>query len=157
MRLSLLSWLFHTLPETLAAASLALALCTETLEWKRIFTIGIPFAVAVFLVRLLPLAFGVHFIILMIIFGLLIALEVKLPFSRCLLTALVVGMILAVSETFFIFIFSRLTRISMDEVVQMPHLHISFAWGHIIFLFLLALVVNKWKTGRALKGKEFHG
>ncbi|UNC93028.1 hypothetical protein [Candidatus Contubernalis alkaliaceticus] len=145
------------MPESLAVASLAVVLCVGKLEWKQVFIISIPFAFSVFLVRLLPLEFGVHFIILMILLSMQLAAQLKKSLSSCLLTALLVGMILAVSETFFINFFSLLTGINMDPEIHGLLLHISFGWGHIAFLFVMALVVEKWKKGHYKKGKKYHG
>lgn len=155
MKPSLLLWLFQTLPESLASASLAVVLCAGKIVWKRIFLIGLPFAVAVYLVRSLPFAFGVHFIVLTIIMAMLLTVWLKIPFSRGLLTAFIVGIILAVIETVSVYLFITLTGIAIDQTIQYLHTHIVFAWPHIIVLFLLALAINWWKKNHPAKGQNF--
>ncbi len=155
MSSSLLLWLFQRLPEALASASLAVVILTGRLDWKKIFITGLLFAAAVYLVRLLPLAFGVHFIILMIILALLLSLQLKISFSKCLFTALAVGIILAIFESVFIYLLMILTGIAVEPTMEELHTRIVFGWPHIIAIFLLALAAKKWKFFRFLKkGKD---
>ena len=155
MNSSLFLWLFQNLPEALASASLAVVILTGRLDWKKIFITGLLFAAAVHLVRLLPLSFGVHFIILMIIFALLLSVQLKISFSKCLFAALAVGIILAIFETIFIYLLVILTGIALEPTIQELHTRIVFGWPHIIALFLLALAANKWGFFSFLKkGKD---
>ncbi len=156
MKLTQLLWLCQTLPEALAVTSLAVVLCKRRLEIKPILLISVFFAIIVYLVRLLPLDFGVHFIILMIILALLLTIQLKVHFSRCLLITLVIGIILAVSETVFIYLFSLLTGTNMDQMTLGGTIHIMIAWPHIILIFLMALAVNRWgKVHPAREGKSY--
>ncbi len=149
MKLSLLFWFLQTFPESLALSSLAIVLSGRRLETKNVFIIGVLIAIAVYLIRLVHhLTFGVHFILLIIILAVLLNFLLKLPLSRCLLAALVTGLILAVSETLLMSALSFVTGVSMEEVTQSVTLHAIYAWPHIVFMFLLALFINWRRRGR---------
>ncbi len=154
MKLTQLLWLCQTLPEALAVTSLAVVLCKRRLEVKLILQIGVLFAATVYLVRLLPLDFGVHFILLMVILALLLTIQLKIHFSRCLLITLVIGIILAVSETVFIYLFLLLTDTNMDQITLGETIHILIAWPHIIFLLLMALAINQWRKVHPVREGE---
>ncbi len=97
MELSILQWLFQGIPECLALAALAMVLAGRRLEAKSVFLIGLPHAVITYLVRLLPLTFGVHFIIFVVVLATLLNVWLKISLSRGLLTALT-GLIILVSN-----------------------------------------------------------
>ncbi|MEW5785491.1 MAG: hypothetical protein AB1767_10530 [Bacillota bacterium] len=145
MQLSPWIWLLQTMPESLAVTSLAMVLASRRLEAKNILLIGLLLAAAVFLVRLIPLSFGIHFILFIIILAVLLSVRLKLQFSRSLLTALIVCLILAVLETVFLSLFSSLSAVPFENIVENIPLHMLYAWPHIFLLFLSALVIDWWR------------
>jgi small-conductance mechanosensitive channel len=154
LELQPLAWLLQTVPEALAVASLAVALGIGRLTGKSILIIGLPLAVSVYLVRLMPLIFGVHFIIFIVILAALLTVRLKHRFNRCLLTALVACVILAVSETAFLYLMSLITGVTADQVTLDSNFPYYYIWPHTVFLFLLALAVNRWHKKRREKGGE---
>lgn len=148
MKLSLLFWFFQTFPESLALSSMAIVVGGHRLETRSVFLIGVMIAVAVYLIRLIPITFGVHFVLLVIILAVLLNILFKDPISRCLLTALVAGLILAVSETILISLMSLATAVPMEQVTENSPMHIIYAWPHIVFMFFLVLFINRWRRGR---------
>lgn len=156
MHIAPLLWLMQTLPECLALASLAVVLASGRLAAKNILLIGFLLAVAVYLVRLLPLAFGIHFIIFIVILALLLAVRLKLRLSRCLFIALVANLILAVTETLSLYFLSLLTGVPFDQATGDFSRYLLYGWPHIVLLFFIALVIQRWRTGRAGK-MDSHG
>jgi hypothetical protein len=155
LALTLLLWLFQTVPETLALVSLAVVLAGRNLELQSVLLIGLPHAAAVYLVRLLPIKFGIHFIVFIVILAVLLNVRLKIKFSQCLLTALAVLLFLAVAETLCMYVLSLVTGITIEQVTAETASHLIFAWPHILMLFLLALAVNRWRKGR-LKNEGNH-
>ncbi len=156
MELSPMLWLLQTLPESLALVSMTIAMSKDSLEIKKIALLGFLLAVAIFLIRLLPLAFGFHFFIFIVFLAVLLNVYIKVSLSRSLLTALIAGLILAVSETLFMTLTSLATGIPMEQVTQSTLLHIIHAWPHIVFMFTLALAI-KWfrkRYNQKVRGKD---
>ncbi len=155
MSLSPLFWLFQGVPELLALTALAIVLGGKKLEWKSTLTIGLALAVLVFLVRLLPVTFGIHFVIFLVILAALLHMRLKIKFSRCLLISLVAGLMLAVSETICVSLLTLATGIPYQQASEDFILQFVFGWPHIILLFLLALALERWQKMRHLKKGEF--
>lgn len=156
MELSFYQWLLQGIPECLALAALAVTLSGRKLEAKKIFLIGLSHAPLAYLVRLLPLSFGVHFIILIVVLSTLLHVWLKISLSRGLLTALSGLIILATAETVFVAIIHSSTGVPFEEVRQELLLWVAYGWPHIIFLLMLALFIDRRRKGRDLGGKELN-
>lgn len=154
MELSLLQWFFQGIPECLALAAFAIVIAGRKLETRNVFFIGLSQAVAAYLVRLLPLSFGVHIIMLIVVLAILLNVWLKVSLSRGLFTALVVLIILAAAETAFVSIMYLLIGIPFEKVRQDLLLWIIHGWPHIIFLILLALAVEKWRKRRQTRREK---
>ncbi|MDO9535765.1 MAG: hypothetical protein Q7J85_10660 [Bacillota bacterium] len=155
MELNILQWIFQTIPECLALASLAVVLSGRGFEVKNIFLISLPHAIAVYLVRLLPLSFGVHFIIFIVLLAVNLNLQLKIRFNRSLLTSLVALIILAAAEIALVTLMYSITDITYEEARENLFLWIVYGWPHIIFLFLLAMAIGWWRKGRGVKPEEY--
>lgn len=145
MQLTPWFWLVQTLPESLAVTSLAMVLANQRLEAKSVCLIGLPLAVSVFLIRLVPLTFGIHFILFIVILAVLLRIRLKILLSRSLFTALVVCITLAVAETLMLSLFTSITAVPLDNITSDIPLLILYIWPYIIFMMLLALAINWWR------------
>ena len=148
MKLPILQWLLQGIPESLALVTLALALAGEKLEMRRIALIGIAHAVIIFIIRLLPLTFGVHSILSLFTIALLLTIFLKVRFSRSLLSALIVLIVLAAAETVSFSLFLYLTGLSYEQLKENIFIYSMSGWPQVILLFLLALAVHRWQQGR---------
>ena len=124
-------------------------------EPKIIFLISLPFTISIYLVHLLDLAFGIHTIIFIVIMAILLSLGLKIKLSQSLLTALLAVIILAAAETALVMLALAITGVEFEQVTQNTALWILYGWPHIIFIFLLALVINRWRQSRRLKNEGF--
>ena len=145
MEIPILLWLFQGIPECLAVAALALVLAGRPLDPRSVFMIGLPQAVAAYLVRLLPLTFGVHSIILIVILAILLNVLLKIKLSRGILAALVVLIILCFAEMVSISLMVFITGIPFNQTYREIYLTILYGWPHVIFIFLLALAIYRWR------------
>jgi hypothetical protein len=144
MELTISKLLFQAFPETLAIASLALVLGGLKLKLKSILFVGVLQTIAAYLVRLLDLGYGVHTIILISTLAFFLYTVLKIKLSRSILVALLSIIILAVAETVLVTLILKITGAEFNEVTENPTLWILLGWPQIIFIFLLALVINRW-------------
>lgn len=105
MKIPLLQWLLQGIPESLAIVYLAIALAGQKPETWKILLLGIIDAVIIYLIRLLPLTFGVHSILQILVIAFLLHLFFKVSFGKSLFSALTVIITLAVTETVFFALF----------------------------------------------------
>jgi len=150
MELTISKLLFQAFPETLAIASLALALGGLKLELKSILFVGVLQTITAYLVRLLDLNYGVHTIVLIITLAFFLYIVLKIKLSRSLLAALLSIIILAVAETVLVTLILKIAGAEFTEVTENPTLWILLGWPQIIFVFLLALAINRWRQKRHL-------
>ncbi len=154
MEISILQWLFQGIPECLALAALAIVLAGRGFEARNIILIGLLQAVAAYLVRLLPLSFGVHFVMLIVFLAILLNVLLKTRLSRSLLAALGALIILAAAEVAFVSLMYSIVGIPFEEVKQDLVMWIIYGWPHIIFIFLLALAIQRWRKHRRARSEE---
>jgi hypothetical protein len=143
MQIPFLQWVLQTIPECLATASLALVLAERQLEVKKILFVGMVQAVVVFGVRLLPLTFGVHTIILIIALAAIVHLATKANLSKCLLFALVAMITLIIAETVAIGVIVYVLEFDPEYIFSNPFLRIIGGWPQIMITFLVAYAIGK--------------
>ncbi len=148
MELSILQWLFQGIPECLAVTGLALVLIGRSLELRNVLLIGLPYAGIAYLVRLLPLSFGIHTILFVITLAIMLNVRIKIQFSKSLLTALVVLVILAAIEMILATLIYSLSSTSFEQVKQNIFLWIIYGWPQIIVIFLLSVAIDRWRKNR---------
>lgn len=153
MELTTPGLIFQTFPETLALVTLVISIVGSKLELKTILLIGLPHTIIVYLVRLLDLSFGVHTIILIIILAILLTIVLKIKFSWSLLVALFAMIILVVAETALLMLTFTVTGVEFEQITRDPILWILYGWPHIIFIFLLAFLINWWQRKRRTRSK----
>ena len=108
MKLPLLQWLLQGIPECLALVYLATVLAVQKPETGKIIFMGIIDAVIIYLIRLLPLTFGVHTILQILVIAFLLYLLFKVTFGKSLFSALIAIVTLSVSEMIFFTLLWRL-------------------------------------------------
>jgi hypothetical protein len=68
MKIPILALIFQGIPEQIAVATLAFVIADIPLVWKRIIFIGIIVAFTSYILRLFPLTFGIHTVLIMAFF-----------------------------------------------------------------------------------------
>jgi len=142
-RIPFLSWVFQVIPEGVAMATLALALGTGRIAWKKNLLVGFIFACFVYVVRLLPLIPGTHVIVLAAVLGALCVwpggLELRKGFSFGAITAAC----LVLLEFAFTSVYIKSGLFTMDEILGNNLYRIIVGNTHNAALFLLAYLVKK--------------
>ncbi len=145
MQLSIYQFIFHSIPESIVLFSLALALAGNKLEYKKIFLVGLTLAISIYIIRLLPIAIGIHTIIFIIVLAILLKLYTTIKLSRSLLLALLTQIILAIIETISLVLSTNLLGLTYEQLASDKLLWIVAGWPHIIVTFLVVLAINKRK------------
>jgi len=154
MKLPFIQWLLQGIPENLAMASLLLSMAGKKLEISKIIKIGVPQAVIFYLVRSLPISFGLHTIIGIVTLAILLNLIAKIKFSKSLFFALLAHIALAIFETVVVGVFIQLSGQTYQDIYENFYLYILLGWPQVIFLFLSALWVNRWRNNHNTGEKD---
>jgi len=153
MSISTLSFVFHTIPEAIAIVFLTLVLLKERSSWGIILLLGISQAVAVYCIRFLPLEFGVHTVILMLVLTVLIACVFKIQFVKVLVPVIATFIVLISFEVAVISIVMSAVDINLDMLAANDLLRIAVLTPQWILLFLTGFIVQYFRG----KVKGFKG
>ena len=143
IRIPLIALLLQGIPEQTAVITLAFVIARIPLKWNKILLIGIVLAFCAYVVRLFPIPFGLHTILLL--FVLLIILtyitkgDVGLSFiaSSSSFLALVIFEFSCMSLFMLIFGFTPETLFN-DLIIR-----IAVGEPHVFLLFISAFLINK--------------
>jgi len=148
IRIPLIALLLQGIPEQTALITLAFVIAGIPLKWSRILLIGISLAFCAYVVRLFPIPFGIHTILLLfILFIILIWLskgDVALSFiaSSSSFLALVIFEFSCMS--LFMLIFGFTPEALFDDLV----IRIVIGEPHVLLLFISAFLINKLYRAR---------
>lgn len=141
--------LLQDFPESLVLTIAVFSLLNFKLRNKRIWTIAF-LQTLTNLVRLLPIAFGMHTVVLMLSLALYIRLFTRAQLSKTLLAVLVCFAIVALAEIAYMGPLLKLTRLSYEEAFANPFLRAAFSLPYFLILLLLALGKNYYNQKKGL-------
>lgn len=146
MEVPFMAWVFQGIPESIGTAAVVISLGLHKLHWKLIIIIGLIQAVLMYTVRLLPLTFGVHTVILIISLSLLSTWIAKIDLRKAIIYSNISIMILAITEFIFVFSISSLGLYSENIIFGDTLTRIFVGMPHVIVLFLTAMFFSKKKV-----------
>jgi len=151
MRIPFMALIFQGVPEQIAVVTLIFVIAKVPIRWKEVVSIGAGFALIAYILRLLPITFGVHTVILLGLQFIILLEFCKKPISTSLLASLVGFLALILLETFFLSSFMYLFHISIETLTTNVLTRILLTWPQVIVLLMLAYIINKVRVGRDLK------
>lgn len=143
IRIPLIALLFQGIPEETALVTLAFVIAEIPLKWNRILFIGIFLAFCAYVVRLLPIPFGIHTVSILFILCIIVIWlnkgDVALSFiaSSSSMLALVIFEFSCMS--LFMLIFGFTPEALLDDLV----IRIVVGEPHVLLLFISAFLINK--------------
>jgi hypothetical protein len=143
VKIPFLAWLLQGIPESIALASVAIALATGTLPRDKIMKIGLLQALSAYIIRLVPFTPGVHVLLLIttLAFFLIWICQANLKIS--VITSAITLCVLLVFEVLFTTAVFNLGIVNPNDLIQNTILRIVVGYPQIIFLFFLAFLINK--------------
>ena len=148
MEIPLPALIIQGLPEQIAVMTLAFVFAKIRLEWKKIIIFAIIMTLTVYLLRMLPITFGIHTIVLLgLQFFFLIQfcqVHVLEALRACLISVLLLIMVEYICFTLFTVLFGISFETYMNDVTT----RILISWPQVIVLFLISFIVLKVRTGR---------
>lgn len=142
--------LLQGISECIASAAFMSILGTGRFDWKRISLVGLSQAATAYIVRLLPLTFGVHTIILIITLTLLATIIMRIEFTKAIITANLAVLIIAVTECITLHLMIYL-GIGLGEGIAYVVNRTVMGYPQVIVLFVIACLY-----GRRLAGIEHY-
>jgi len=152
MKIPFMAWLFQGLPEAIGIAAVMYAVAGLGLRWRSIVPVGLIFGVFFYLVRLLPIAFGVN-TLLNVLFTVLVFQKItSCHLALAVRSGLVAFATVVIGENLFIQFFVWVLRFNVADIYNNVYLRIVFGWPNVILLFLVAIVTNAILNKKHNKG-----
>lgn len=151
----MVSWILQGIPESIGVAALVYSFSNRKIIWKFIVIIGLIHAVVMYFVRLLPITFGVHTIILIINLAMLSALIAKIELRKAIINTNIAIIILAFIEFLSVYTVVNISGLSSEAITADPFYRTVVGMPHIIIMFLIAIgFSHKAKLVKIIGNKE---
>ncbi len=144
MEMSLFRLIFYGIPENIAIVAIAFALAKAKFEWKRIVLMGILMALTAYVIRLIPVTFGVHTIVCLGLLVFLLSYFAKVDLTRTITSVLITYIILALVETISRSILLKLLNWSIEDVMNNELLITLTGLPEVVLLFIIAFTIKKY-------------
>lgn len=145
-------WLFQGVPEAIGVAAVMFAVAGLGLRWRTIVPMGILFGAAFYLVRLLPISFGVHTVI-NFLFVVLVFKAITSSNLNIAIRGGIVGLLtVIIVETVFFTLLFAISGISLEQIYSNIWLRVLSGWPSVLILFAIALLINQNKAKKQVGG-----
>lgn len=153
--MTLFSLLFQGIPEIIALTSLAFTLAKADTDWKKISILGSVLAIAIYLIRLLPITFGIHTIICIALLIIFVNTVAKVDISTSVFSAISSMIILILVETLTNNLIFYIFNFSINTITEDPFLATIVGIPQVIILFLVNYII-KIKLHKKGEGKKIN-
>ncbi len=154
MKIPLLALIFQGIPEVIAIITLAYVIANVPLVWKKIIPAGILLAFVSYGVRLLPITFGVHTIILIGLTFFILMFLGKSSVNPALIASIISMLAITVAEAVCLSLLMPLFGVTSEILFTNTIIRILISWPQVLVMLILAFVTYKFKTQREIKKKQ---
>ncbi|MDR3601104.1 MAG: hypothetical protein P4L49_11590 [Desulfosporosinus sp.] len=143
MRIPLLALLLQGIPEQTAVVTLAFVIAGIPLKRNKILLLGICLAFCAYVVRLLPIPFGIHTILLLLILFVYLSRISKGDVGLAFIASSASMLVLVIFEFSFLSLFMFVFRFTIETLCNDLFLRIVVGEPQVLLLFSLAFLLNK--------------
>lgn len=143
MRIPLLSLLLQGIPEQTAVLTLAFVIARIPLKWSKILLIGIFLAFCAYVVRLFPIPFGIHSILLLYILFIILTCLTKGDVGLSFIASSSSFLVLVIFEFSCMSLFMFLFGFTIETLFDDLSVRIVVGESHVLLLFISAFLLNK--------------
>ncbi|RNC29843.1 MAG: hypothetical protein AWM53_00061 [Candidatus Dichloromethanomonas elyunquensis] len=146
MKIPILALIFQGIPEQMAVAALAFVIANIPLVWKRIALIGTIVACSAYVLRLLPITFGIHTVLIMSLLFILLIVIGKGNINSSLIASLISFLSLIIAETISLSLLMPLLNVDLQSLTTDSTARIIIGLPQEVIIILLAFVIFKIKN-----------
>ncbi|MDK2918374.1 MAG: hypothetical protein PWQ37_1107 [Candidatus Petromonas sp.] len=145
LRLSLLELFLRLIPEGIIISFALYILSNVKIDKKKLLISGVIFGISIYLIRLLPIHFGVHTILLIIIYIVISVNFNKINLLKAISSSLVTLMILSACDFINFFMIVHVFNISIEYLLKDPLTKTLLGLPGLGLFFIIILVFYKIK------------
>ena len=135
--------LLQGIPEQTAVVTLAFVIARIPLKWNKILLIGIVLAVCAYVVRLFPIPFGLHTILLTILLFIAITWQSKGDFGLSLIACLLSFLALVIFESVCLLLLMPVFRVTTETLYANLIVTFVITEPQVLLTFLSAYLLHK--------------
>ncbi|WP_434510420.1 hypothetical protein [Desulfitobacterium sp. AusDCA] len=148
MNIPILALLLQGIPEEIALVTLSFVIARIPLNWKIIVGFGLILAFSAYLVRLTPLPFGLHTILILILLSSMLFKISNGNLSLSLIACMVSFLILCIFELTSVTLLMHVFHLTTTEFYTNEWIRILISEPHVILLFIFAFLLNRFLAER---------
>lgn len=143
IKIPLIALLLQGIPEITSVTTLAFVIAGIPLKWNRILVIGIALAFCAYVVRLFPIPFGIHSILLIFVLFIIFTKLTKGDAALSFMASSISFLALVIFESSCISLVGLIFKLTPEKIFNDLVIRIVVGEGHMLLLFLAAFLVNK--------------
>ncbi|MGI6451196.1 MAG: hypothetical protein ACOX3R_13325 [Desulfitobacteriia bacterium] len=151
MKIPFLAFIFQGIPESIAMVTLAFVIARIPLQWKKIVFIGLIIATTSYVLRLLPITFGIHTVLLIVLFFILLLWLGSNNVNTVLIACLISNLATIISETLCLGLLMPLFGLTFDMLYENTLLRILMTLPQVIVVFIAAYIVLQIQIKKTTK------
>lgn len=151
MNIPILALLLQGIPELIAVVTLSFVIARIPLNWKQIVEFALILAFFSYLIRLSPIAYGLHTLLLLILLSTFLFKICKGNISLSLIASILSFLALGIFEFVSLYIFLPLFHLTTTELYTNERIRIILGEPHVVLLFIFALILKRILTERGKK------
>lgn len=153
MSIPLSALIFQGIPEQLAVVTLTFVLANVRIKRINVVITGAILAIIAYVIRLLPVTFGIHTIINLGLLFIILVQVFKTPVFIALISAMTTLLVLILLETSILYSLFMLFGINLTVFQENDLIRILVTLPQVVIIFLIAWIIFKYKSLR--KDNEF--
>lgn len=150
LRISILEFFLRIIPETLLLIlGIYLLLNKSVKENKKVYIISsLIVSISIYLIRLLPIHFGVHTIITITVYIIVSVLINKIEINKAITYSIVVMMILLIGEFINLSVLNSIFKSNIDFILNNKLLKVIFFYPSLIIFMVVILFIYKFNGNK---------
>lgn len=148
MKVPLIALIIQGIPECISTITLIFVIAGIKLEWRKIILLGFICALIVYIIRLLPITFGTHTIILIGLMTIFLISFFQVPLFIAIKSSLIGYLVLIIVESICIFSLFSLFNINFEYFFSNVTIRILTTLPQVFILFIMSFIIFKSKEGK---------
>lgn len=151
MKMPFIAFILQGIPENIAVLTLSLTIVGIELRWGKIVVAGTLIAFVIYLLRALPISFGVHTIVALLLFIVFTTKIGEIDNLRISIMASLLSILaLTTIEIISLTLLTSILGISEQEFISNTAIRILLTLPQVFILFLLAFIIKKVRRSRCV-------
>lgn len=144
LKLTALEFLFRTIPESFLSVLISYLLANRNINKKPYVISSLLFAVATYLIRLLPIDMGVHSLIVFAAYIPICVIVNKIPVNKVIFSIMSAAIVLIFCEWVNLFILINILKVDVQVALVNPALKTLYLMPSLILYALFVLLLYKY-------------